>query len=234
MKNTIHLFISLIIGAYALYGLLVQDHSPTPGKMFPSWEDLIHTGIFALLFFTGLIIAVSHVPSVFGKNRKNISIVICLLSASIPISNVTRLLIGYSANSYHQYKDKKYHLWKSDREILALELIQFLKSHPESYTYIGKAETIKLRGFDEYLINTDIAHMVDRGAVVCPWGEEVTFALDRNKDGFIEFLNQKKAVRGVNPENKENLHYAVSVSLSHQVQTSFHENASFHHIAITE
>lgn len=236
MKNGVHLVISLVIATYAFYVFLVKDNSPTPGKMFASTEDLIHLGILAILFFAGISIFLTHLPDVLGKNKKTISIVILLLSSSIPIPIFFTLLKSCSTNAYNEYKDKEYEVWRDDRELLATHLINFLKAQPKCYSFTGEAETISLRGFNEYLLKTELAHMVTNGKVVCPWGKEVTFALDRNKDGFIEFLNQKKHIRGVNPENPNTLRYdfAVSVSLSHKFQTSFHDEAYLHHITITE
>ncbi len=125
--------------------------------------------------------------------------------------------------------------WEGVSNVLAKNLIEYHRLYPERFHYISTDETVHVDGFGAWIHERGPAANLWPGMhfdyraddLVDPWGEPMVFALDRNHDGYIDFLGYHLSVSHVEPPFSGGFSYSVAVAVD---STHDHSKYSFAHI----
>ena len=186
----------------------------------PGGPDVYLGGLaIALAFYPTLI--VSTLLLVFGLFRladprsRTAAVLVVILSLPMPalaaFSSVTQINRN---NSSH---------WPGLAMTLADHLLDYHEKNPDAFEYLGSDDQVSVTGFAEYLTGLELdtaaypasRHIrVEGSNVLDPWGKPVRFALDRDRDGYIDLQGERVNTSGVSPPNLDYT-VAVAVYLSH-------------------
>ncbi|MEM1083640.1 MAG: hypothetical protein AAGI48_05920 [Verrucomicrobiota bacterium] len=206
---------AIVIAALCAAFALIALSSRNPGGPDIHVAGLVLAlAYYPALILSGLLLLYGFISLRSSKNRRGAALVILL---SLPLPLLAALRSGSQVNSH------KSMVWPGLGVTLADHLLDYHDIYPNSFDYRGGDEEVFVAGFAEYLAGMDFdtqafpstRHVRVRGdEVLGPWGRPVRFALDRDRDGYIELEGRRVNTSGVSPPNLD-YKVAVAVYLGH-------------------
>ena len=106
-------------------------------------------------------------------------------------------------------------------------LYAYTEKHPERVKFAGEDEVANVEGFVDYLASispitvrwgengTTFSLLFYEGKLLTPWGDEVFFLIDRNKDGYLSAFGEKCSVNHyADPWKLEGFQYSKAVGIA--------------------
>jgi hypothetical protein len=118
-------------------------------------------------------------------------------------------------------------------DILNYHLFEYTDRHPDRVKFEGDDEVATIEGFFDYLATVSpifvsgfggdkYSLIFFRGAILTPWGDEILFLIDRNKDGYLTAFGDRRSVNEVSdPWKKEGFKYTKAVGITLKKRPSF-------------
>lgn len=109
---------------------------------------------------------------------------------------------------------------------LNYHLFSYTDKHPERVKFPGEDEVANVEGFVDYLTAISPITVLDNdrkpfsllfynGKILTPWGDEIIFLIDRDKDGFLSAFGEKRSVNHyADPWKLEGFTYTKAVGIT--------------------
>ena len=107
------------------------------------------------------------------------------------------------------------------------DLYAYTEKHPERVKFAGEDEVAHVEGFVDYLASMSpitvpwaengitVSLLFHEGKLLTPWGDEIFFLIDRNKDGYLTAFGEKCSVNHfADPWKLEGFQYSKAVGMA--------------------
>jgi len=112
--------------------------------------------------------------------------------------------------------------------LLNFYLFEYTDKHPDRIKFSGDDEVATIEGFYEYLLTKSpifvrgldedtnkYSLIFFRGAILTPWGDEIVFLVDRDKDGYLTAFGDRRSVNHqADPWKVEGFKYSKAVGIT--------------------
>jgi hypothetical protein len=132
-------------------------------------------------------------------------------------------------------------LWFNPRagcDKLNYHLFSYTEKHPDRVTFTGEDEVANIKGFVDHLaaispiivldhVGTPFSLLFFNGKILTPWGDEIIFVVDRNKDGYLSAFGEKRSVNHyADPWKLEGFSYTKAVGITILKKPGFFQQGS--------
>ncbi len=112
-------------------------------------------------------------------------------------------------------------------------LFDYTDKHPDRVKFAGDDEVVTVEGFFEYLASKSpifvsgfggdqYSLIFFHGSIFTPWGDEIFFLIDRDKDGYLTAFGDRRSVNHfAEPWKMEGFKYTKAVGITLKKRPSF-------------